>query len=134
MKFPALFKTSSPQRFDIKPRYYDPVKEEIEVRTSRIKKELEEEGLLSGEDGHNPKGYGASIRGSFSSYRGIKQRDTSLFNSTAMIRTVLFFGMITAAFGYIYIGPVIFTYLTYFAVIVGAVYFFLRLKKKGRNE
>ncbi|MBC6366422.1 hypothetical protein [Algoriphagus sp. AK58] len=130
MKFPSIFKTSSPQRFAIKPRYYDPVKEEIEERTSRIKKELEEEGLLSGE---NSQGYGASIRGSFSSYRGIKPRDTSVFNSTAMIRTLLFFGMISAAFGYIYIGPEIFTYLTYFALIVGGVYFFFRFKKKGKK-
>jgi hypothetical protein len=134
MKFPSIFKTSAPQRFDIKPRYYDPIKEELEERTSRIKKELEEEGLLSKESEHNPNGYGAAIRGSFSSYRGIKQRDTSMFNSTAMIRTLLFFGMISAAFGYIYLGPVIFTYLTYAALIPAGVYLFFKLKKKGKNE
>lgn len=134
MKFPSIFKTSAPQRFDVKPRYYDPIKEELEERTSRIKKELEEEGLLNKEGDHNPNGYGASIRGSFSSYRGIKQRDTSMFNSTAMIRTLLFFGMISAAFGYIYIGPVIFTYLTYAALIPGGVYLFFKLKRKRKNE
>ena len=133
MKFPSIFKTSSPQRFGIQPRYYDPVKEEIEERTSRIKKELEEEGLLSGEDGHNPKGYGANIRGSFSNYRGIKQRETSLFSSTAMIRTLLFFGMITAAFGYIYIGPEILVYMGYAAAIIAAIYFFFRIKKQGKR-
>lgn len=133
MKFPSIFRTSSPQRFDIKPRYYDPVKEEIEERTSRIKKELEEEGLLSGEDGHNPQGYGASIRGSFSSYRGIKQRDTSLFNSTAMIRTLLFFGMITAAFGYIYIGPEVLTYMAYTGLIAVGIYFFFKIKKQRKR-
>ncbi|WP_026950524.1 hypothetical protein [Algoriphagus mannitolivorans] len=133
MKFPSIFKTSSPQRFGIQPRYYDPVKEEIEERTSRIKKELEEEGLLSGEDGHNPEGYGAGIRGSFSNYRGIKQRETSIFSSTAMIRTLLFFGMITAAFGYIYIGPEILTYLGIGLALVASVYFFLRIKKQGKR-
>jgi len=133
MKFPSIFKTSSPQRFDIKPRYYDPVKEEIEERTARIKKELEEEGLLSGNEGHNPKGYGANIRGSFSNYRGIKQRDTSLFSSTAMIRTLLFFGMITAAFGYIYIGPVFITYMGYGAVIIAGIYFFFKIKNQGKR-
>lgn len=133
MKFPSIFKTSSPQRFGIQPRYYDPVKEEIEERTSRIKKELEAEGLLSGEDGHNPEGHGASIRGSFSNYRGIKQRETSLFSSTAMIRTLLFFGMITAAFGYIYIGPEILTYMGYGAALIAAIYFFFKIKKQGKR-
>lgn len=134
MKFPSLFKTSAPQRFDIKPRYYDPIKEELEERTARIKKELEEEGLISQQDGHNPKGYGTSIRGSFSSYKGIKQRDTSLFNSTAMIRTLLFFVMITAAFGYIYIGPLIFSYFTYLALALVGFYLFFKFKKNGKNE
>ena len=134
MKFPSLFRTSAHQRFDIKPRYYDPVREELEERTSRIKRELQEEGLISDEEGHNPQGHGAGIRGAFSQHRGIKQRQTSIFNSTAMIRTLLFFGMITAAFGYIYIGPEIFTYLTYFAVIAGSIYFFFRLRNRGKDE
>ena len=50
MKLPSIFKTASHQRFSIKPRYYDPIKEEIEERTSRIKKELEQEGLLEPEE------------------------------------------------------------------------------------
>ena len=133
MKFPSIFKTSSPQRFDIKPRYYDPVREEIEERTSRIKKELEEEGLLSGEEGENPSDYRAGIKGSFATHRGIKQRDTSLFNSTAMLRTILFFGMILTAFGYIYIGPEVLTYLLYAALIAGGIYFFFRIKNKGKR-
>ena len=44
MKFPSIFRTASPSRFDIKPRYYDPVKEELDQRESRIKKQLEAEG------------------------------------------------------------------------------------------
>jgi hypothetical protein len=132
MKLPSIFKTSSHQKFEIKPRYYDPIKEELEERTSRIKKELE--GGVSPTDELNTKGVGTSIRGSFSSHRGIKQRDTSMFSTTSMIRTVLFFGMLAAAFGYIYIGPEIFNYLTYLALAVGGFYLFFRLKKKGENE
>lgn len=131
MKFPSIFRTSTNQRFDIKPRYYDPVKEEIEERTSRIKRELQEEGLIS--ESQNPTGYGANIRGSFASYRSIKPRQNSVFNSTAIIRTLLFLGMVTAAFGYIYIGPEIFTYLTYLAIIGGGVYFFFRIKNKSKR-
>ena len=131
MKFPSIFRTSSHQRFDIKPRYYDPVKEEIEQRTARIKHELLEEGLINEEN--NPSGHGVNIRGSFSSYRSIKPRQGSVFNSTAIIRTLLFLGMVTAAFGYIYIGPEIFTYLAYLAIIAGAIYFFFRIKNKSKR-
>lgn len=134
MKFPSIFRTSSPMRYDIKPRYYDPVKEEIEQRTSRIKKELENEGLLKAGAEENIHSYGTGIRGSFSQYKGIKQRDTSLFNSTAMIRTLLFLAMVVLAFGYIYIGPDIFTYLLYVGVIGAGVYLFFRLKNRVKDE
>lgn len=134
MKFPSIFRTASPTRYDIKPRYYDPVKEEIEQRTSRIKKELELEGRLNSEEGDTLHNFNASIKGSFSQHRGIKQRDTSVFSSTAMIRTVLFLAMVTAAFGYIYLGPDILTYFLYAGVIAAGIYFFFRLKKRAKDE
>lgn len=121
-------------RYDIKPRYYDPVKEEIEQRTSRIKKELENEGLIQPGDEQNLGSYGTGIRGSFSQYKGIKQRETSLFSSTAMIRTILFLAMVSMAFGYIYIGPDIFIYLLYFGLISGGIYFLFRMKNRAKDE
>lgn len=134
MKFPSIFKTASHQRFAIKPRYYDPIKEEIEERTSRIKKELQEEGLLELEE-DNSSSYPrrSAMKASFSSYRGIKTRDTSVFNSIGIIRTLLFLGMVTAAFGYIYIGPSIFTYLSYVAIGGGVAYYSVKFLKKGKN-
>ena len=47
MKIPSLFHSKSPNRFEIKPRYWDPVKEEIEQRTAFIKRELEAQGKLT---------------------------------------------------------------------------------------
>ncbi|SNS93845.1 hypothetical protein SAMN05421640_1699 [Ekhidna lutea] len=41
MRFPSLFRLPKHQQFRIKPRYYDPVKEEIKERTERIKEEIE---------------------------------------------------------------------------------------------
>ena len=41
MRFPSLFRVPKYQQFEIKPRYYDPVKEEIKERTERIKQEME---------------------------------------------------------------------------------------------
>jgi len=40
MRFPSLFRLPRYQQFDIKPRYYDPIKEEIKERTERIKRGL----------------------------------------------------------------------------------------------
>lgn len=134
MKFPSIFRTSSPMRYDIKPRYYDPVKEEIEQRTSRIKKELESEGILEPSNEEDSQGYGSGIKGSFAKYKGIKQRETSFFSSTAMIRTFLFLAMVIATFGYIYIGPEIFNYLLYVGLISAGIYFFFRIKNRAKDE
>ena len=134
MKLPSIFKTPNYQRFDIKPRYYDPIKEEIEERTARIKKELEQEnGLQQEEDLGNYRG--ASIKGSFASYRGGKSNQTtSVFSSISLVRTFFFFGLIIAAFGYLYIGPEIFTYLSALVLLIVVVYFFFKYIKKGKNE
>ncbi len=134
MKLPSIFKTASHQRFSIKPRYYDPIKEEIEERTSRIKKELEQEGLIEPEEaGSSEFPRRSAMKGSFSTYRGMKTRDTSVFNSTGIIRTLLFLGMVAAAFGYIYIGSSIFNYLSYVAIGGGGFYFLLKFLKKRKN-
>lgn len=136
MKFPSVFRTATPMRFDIKPRYYDPVKEEIEQRTSLIKKELETQGLLENSDGSSRDigSYGAGIRGSFSQYKGIKDRDrANVFSSTAMIRTLIFLVLLVSIFGYVYLGPVIFEFMAYAVAIVASIYFFLRLKPKKKT-
>lgn len=135
MKFPSVFRTATPMRFDIKPRYYDPVREEIEQRTSQIRKDLEAEGLLQRSDTNADIGsYGVGIRGSFAQYKGIKEREGfNIFASTAMIRTFIFLILLGSLFGYVYIGPVIFEYMAYVAIFVGIIYYFFRLKSKKKN-
>ena len=66
MKFPSIFRTASPSRFDIKPRYYDPVKEELDQRESRIKKQLEAEGKLGDiKEEDRLRSYESGLRGAF---------------------------------------------------------------------
>ena len=137
MKFPSVFRTAAPMRFDIKPRYYDPVREEIEQRTSQIRKDLEAQGFLEKSDGssHDIGSYGVGIRGSFAQHKGIKERNgVNMFASTAMIRTFIFLVLLGSIFGYVYLGPVIFEYIAYFAAFIGAIYFFFRLKPKKKHE
>ena len=45
MKFPTFIKVQKYKRFEIAPRYYDPIKEEIEQRTARIAREMEGEDM-----------------------------------------------------------------------------------------
>ncbi|WP_296699022.1 hypothetical protein [Algoriphagus sp.] len=134
MKFPSIFRTANPSRFDIKPRYYDPVKEEIEQRTSRIKKELEADGVISKGDNSPNFSYQSGIRGAFAQHRGIKERSSNPLTSTGMIRTFIFFILVGGLGGYIYLGPVIFEYILYLTMIVAGIYFFFRLKPKRKNE
>ena len=134
MKLLSIFKTTSHQRFEIKPRYYDPIKEEIEERTSRIQRELDAENGVQQEGEFRSSFGGGSIKGSFASYRGMKSKDSSIFSTSSTIRTILFFGMITTAFGYMYIGPQVFTYLTVAFGVAGAVYFFFKFNRKKKNE
>lgn len=138
MKLPSIFRTASHTRFDIKPRYYDPIKEEIEERTARIRHELEQEGLLAttekgGEGIEHRRGLGSGIRGSFSQ-RGMKTRSTSMISASSIIRTLLFFSMIIGVFGYMYIGPEIFNYMLYVAVAAGGGYYLFRFLKRSKDE
>jgi hypothetical protein len=132
MKLPTIFRTASHQRFAIKPRYYDPIKEEIEARTAQIKMELEREGKIEEtSDSQSPRR--PMMKGSFSTFRSNKPRENAVFNSSTLIRTFLFLGMVLAAFGYIYVGPQIFTYMGYTAVGIGGFYYLLRFLKSRKN-
>lgn len=138
MKLPSIFRTASHMRFDIKPRYYDPIKEEIEERTSRIRYELEQEGLLTksekeGEGIEKRKGLGSGIRGSFAQ-RGMKPKNTSMISSSSIVRTVLFFSMVIGVFGYIYMGPEIFNYMLFAAAAIGGGYYLFRFLKRSKDE
>jgi hypothetical protein len=132
MKLPSIFKTASYQRFEIKPRYYDPIKEEIEARTAQIKMELEREGEIEqSSDSQSPRR--PMMKGSFTTFRSNKPREKAVFDSTTLLRTVLFLGMVLSAFGYIYIGPQVFTYMGYTAGGIAGFYYLLRFLKSRKN-
>jgi hypothetical protein len=132
MKLPSIFKTASHQRFEIKPRYYDPIKEEIEARTAHIKMELEREGEIEqSSDSQSPRR--PMMKGSFTTFRSNKPREKAVFDSSTLLRTVLFLGMVLSAFGYIYIGPSIFRYLAYIGIGGVCGYFTVKFLNKRKN-
>jgi hypothetical protein len=133
MKLPSLFRTAQPMRFDIKPRFYDPVKEEIEQRTARIKKELQMEGKLPYEEGYdseNDSFRGSTLRGAFTKGSPIKGKSSTSFTNTGFLRLLIFLVLIVLVFGYVYYGPDAVYYLLYFAA--GIILISLIVKLKGK--
>lgn len=108
MRFPSLFRLPRHQQFDIKPRYYDPVKEEIRERTERIKDQLE--GKENGD------------------YRSSKinfKRKTTSAPMTSFIQLGIAAMLGIIVVGWLYIGNDIFYYLVWMLV---PAYLFYRIK------
>jgi len=136
MKFPSIFRSASPSRFDIKPRYYDPVKEEIEQRTARIKRELQADGKLESDeeiDGTFQSNYGSSIRGAFTQGAPIKGRSSSVMNSAGFLRLLIIVVLLGGGMGYVYYGPQAFYILGVGIFVVILLVAFFRLKKPARR-
>lgn len=133
MKFPSIFRTAKPMSFDIKPRYYDPVREEIEQRTARIKRNLQAEGVIKSDEELTESfmnDYGSSIKGAFTQGGQIKGRQTTPVTSAGLLRFIIFLLLIGGLGGYIFYGPIVLyglLYLTGGGFLFGL---FLRLKRK----
>jgi hypothetical protein len=132
MKLPSIIRVASPQRFEIKPRYYDPIKEEIEQRTARIKKELQAEGKIPlGDEDTEDMTYSSSIRGAFASGSQLRGRSASSFNSAGILRLFIFLLLIGTVFGYIYLGPEALYTMAYIVGGVALLVVFFRIKGKS---
>lgn len=97
MKLPSIIPLPRHQKFKIEPRFYDPIREDIQDRTERIRRNIareEEDGIFR---------YHASIKGSFS-----RRRDESPGLSEVMLRFVIFALLGSSVFGYIWYGPIVF--------------------------
>lgn len=100
MRLPSLIKKPKYQRFHIEPRYYDPVKEDIEMRTERIKGEM---GLKGKEV---QAGYSSKISGSFR--KNMKHAQGGGVDQTVMLRLVILIVLVLFAGGFVYIGSEVF--------------------------
>lgn len=109
MKIPSIFRLPGHQRFEIQPRYYDPVKEDIEKRTNRIRQELKKE---------RNGGKAESIRDAYKAKRG-SNRSADLFQFLMIIIVGVSIG------GYLMYGANV--YFALFLLI--PLYIFLRRRK-----
>lgn len=117
MKLPSLMKKAKYQRFHVAPRYYDPIKEDIENRTSRIKAEL---GMSEVDPDF---GYRSQISGSFR--KNMKHATGNGIGQTTMIRLIIMIVLVMFAGGFVFIGSDI----LYLALLYIPFYLWKRIKK-----
>ena len=91
MKLPSLSRLPKNKRFNFQPRYYDPIKEEIEERTSRIRKEL----------GDSDEYFREHISNAF-------RRRARTEKTSGIMQFIFIISFIVIFFGYIYLGNQIF--------------------------
>lgn len=117
MRLPSLIKKPKYQRFHIEPRYYDPIKEDIEMRTARIKSEL---GMaVEAVDA----GYSSKISGSFR--KNMKHAKGGGVDQTMMLRLIILIVLVLFAGGFLYIGSEVF----YLLLLYVPFYLWKRFRK-----
>ncbi len=79
MKFKSRFKLPKHQQFKIIPRHYDPIKEEIEIRTKKMENQL---------NGSKIAHYDSNIRGSF-------RRNVTRKSNIGLLRLVVLVVLLT---------------------------------------
>lgn len=95
MKFPSILRIPRHQRFEIKPRYYDPVKEDIEQRESWAKTQAGN----AGDHSDQMPLHRSRIAGSF-------VRAKAKANKSSMLRFILMTVMSGGVVGYMYFGNI----------------------------
>jgi len=113
MRFPSFIKVPRNRRFEITPRYYDPVKEEIEERTERIRQEMQ------------GKETGQYIPGRISF-----ERKSASIPSGSFLQMIIAAILGLTVIGWLFYGNQVF-YIFWLAV---PVYLFYRLKNTSRSR
>ncbi len=114
MRFPSLFRLPKHQQFRIQPRYYDPVKDEIQERTERIKDEMK----------------GNEAEGNYHSKISFK-RKTKSAPATSMIQLGIAALLGALVLGWLQFGGDIFYYMLWLLVPIYLIY---RLKTFRRKK
>jgi Flp pilus assembly protein TadB len=114
MKIPSIIKPPRHNRFSFEPRYYDPIKEEIEekFRAFRANKELNKNNRNT-----------SSISDAFSK----RQRKNSQSSAVQLIIALL---LMATCVAWLFYGNQIF----YVFLIVAPIYFYWRIKNRAHNS
>ncbi len=110
MKFPSIIKLPRHKEFSFQPRYYDPIREEIQQRTARIRQELKTESHYSVK---------SNISQSFQRRRATKM-------SAGLIQLVIILLLMSVFLGYVFFID----WLLYIPLIIIPIYLFLRWRRR----
>jgi type VI protein secretion system component VasF len=116
MKIPSLLRTPKYQRFHLEPRYYDPVKEELQEREARIRQSMLADKIRNEE---NTIRENSSLHGSFTRQRSSRK------GSATYTQIVIMLLLSALIFGYIYLGDV----ALYTVVGISSVLLYLKMKR-----
>ena len=130
MKIPGLFtKSAKYHRFEYKPRYYDPKKEEHEEREARLRKEIAlEKGEQLADDG-NPYDHRVRMRGAFQAQRK-RSAPTNDEPNYALIRLGILLIISLLLVGFFQWGGKV----VYALFLVFPIWIYLRFFKKKKTE
>ncbi len=113
MKVPSLVRLPRPKNFSFEPRYYDPVKEDINNRTALIKQEMSQTPRMMGR---------SNIAGSFAR----RERENKQANVLQLVIVVCLVGL---TIGFFYYGNAVF----YLLWAIVPVYLYFRFKNFRRR-
>lgn len=120
MKLPSLIKLPNHRKFTYEPRFYDPVKEEVEDRADRIRREVEAEAKTSEEQR-------LKFRAEWQQHS--QRQDTE--SKRSVVSQMIFILLIAFTFvGYIFYG----NNVLYIGLILLTVYIFLRARQMRKNS
>lgn len=120
MKRPGLFRTPKHQRFNLSPRHYDPIREELDAREARIRAEVEQEKKGIKPDSDDLVYSSGGLRGAFK-HRSNRTK-TKAINGTQLVVMILLISALAAFWFYGNNG-------LYIVLLVGSLLLFLRLRR-----
>ncbi len=130
MKIPGLFtKSAKYHRFEYKPRYYDPKKEEHDEREARLRKEIALEKGEAPVEENNPYDHRVRMKGAFQSARK-RSAPTKDEPNYAVIRLGILLIISLLLVGFFQWGGKV----VYALFLVFPIWIYLRFFKKKKTE
>jgi Flp pilus assembly protein TadB len=110
MKLPSLLRLPKNRQYSYRPRYYDPIKEELAAKERKFREQNEREGR---------KDLRESIAEAY-------KRRSRLDRKSDMRQIVFILAFVVITFGYIYIG----SNILYILLILVPLYVWVRIRKR----
>lgn len=114
MRFPSLFRLPRYQQFQVKPRYYDPIKEEIKHRTEKIKNSVDNDEAAE-----------------YNSANITFRRKATSAPATSMLQLIIAVMLGLVILGWLQFGNNIFYYLLWI-IVPGYLFYRLRTFRKKK--